>query len=93
MLGASCPQTEIDDILREASKRGDEKVTYSDFLAMWGDRNEKNHSQFTREPQYSSSSVNETDDSSSDDFIVSRSNFISAKLISENQKNKMSILV
>jgi calcium-dependent protein kinase len=49
LLGANFPQSEIDSILMEASKRKDRKVTYADFLALWEEKNEQNRSEILTE--------------------------------------------
>lgn len=80
LLGADFPQSEIDAILMETSKRGDGKVTYSDFLSLWAEQNEHNRSQYMRELRdmhsLSSNSIGQLE---VEDEVLSRETFIEAK--------------
>ena len=40
LLGDEFPQSEIDDIIKEADITMDGKISYSEFLALWEDKNE-----------------------------------------------------
>lgn len=82
LLGVDFPQSEIDAILMEASKRGDGKVTYSDFLSLWAEQNEHNRSQYMRELRdlHSLSSNSLVQLEVEDEVLLSReASFIEAK--------------
>lgn len=95
MLGAEFPKSEIESILKEASRDG--KVTYSDFLALWETRKEKEREEVMNEiavelaPAMSGDISVLSDESDSlthgddKDSVLARASFIDGKRLSERK--------
>jgi hypothetical protein len=58
MLGADFPKEEIDEIIREADLTKDNRISYSEFLALWEIKNEEKRDMLFQEikPSFNTSS-------------------------------------
>lgn len=93
ILGADFPKSDIDSIIQEADLTKDGKISYTEFLALWEDKNETRRDSFIQEISLipgampsDHSGTSDLDDSecgdnagSSHEVIVSRANFIENK--------------
>lgn len=96
MLGNDFPKAEIDSIIKEADITMDGKISYSEFLALWEDKNEEKHQHdiqqireilATHDSERSSSVM--SDDLTDDGLgVVSRANFLDGKRTSERRANE-----
>jgi hypothetical protein len=82
MLGDEFPEDEIDAIIKEVDLTKNGKISYSEFLAMWEIQHEEKRS---NEIMVIQSLLRHSDRSgasgaSSDEDVVSRANFLDAKL-------------
>lgn len=93
LLGADFPKEEIDAIIKEADITKDGKISYTEFLALWEDKNEEKHQKDIRQIEAILESVDSerssviSDSPGEDDGldIVSRANFLEEKLSSERK--------
>lgn len=95
MLGEDFPKSEIESILKEASRDG--KVTYSEFLALWETRKEKEREEVMNEiavevaPSMSGDISVLSDETDSltlgddKDSLLARASFIDGKKLSERK--------
>jgi Ca2+-binding EF-hand superfamily protein len=84
MLGAEFPQDEIDAIIKEVDITKNGKISYSEFLAMWEIQHEEKRSgeimAIRNLLHYSDSDRSGDSVASSNEDVISRANFIDAKL-------------
>lgn len=73
MLGPDFPKDEIEAIIEEADLTKDNKIWYSEFLALWEQKNEVRRACLYQDIQLPSSEYAASLDSSSDDNFSSRS--------------------
>jgi Ca2+-binding EF-hand superfamily protein len=96
LLGNDFPQAEIDEIIREADLTKDGRISYSEFLALWEDKNETKHQNDIQEIQKlmgkheseRSSLFSASEEDSEDDDAVdlpARINFLEEKRLSERR--------
>ena len=75
LLGADFPKEEIDAIIKEADQTMDGKISYSEFLALWEDKNETRHQKHIDDIRELAETYQESDRSSllcsSDDAATS----------------------
>jgi hypothetical protein len=84
MLGDEVPEDEIDAIIKEVDLTKNGKISYSEFLAMWEIQHEEKRS---KEIMVIQNLLHQTDsdrsgasEASSDEDVISRANFLDAKL-------------
>ena len=103
ILGDDFPEEEIDVIIKEASKNG--KISYSEFLALWEEEQEKKHEEIIQEitvlnDNRLNSDVSVVSNLSADDVgsdagdelgsdFLARSNFIEKKNLSERKISEL----
>lgn len=95
LLGEEFPQSEIDAIIKESDPTKDGKVSYSEFLALWEDKQETKFAsdidaiRQLRDAHDSERSSLFSENSSEDDEdvsdLASRSNFLEGKRLSERK--------
>ena len=94
LLGNDFPKEEIDAIIKEADLTKDGKISYSEFLALWEDKNETKYAENVADiraladkfdSEHSSvisDQVSEDDDGAE---VASRANFLEEKRLSERK--------
>uniref|UniRef100_A0A7S2YP88 EF-hand domain-containing protein n=1 Tax=Entomoneis paludosa TaxID=265537 RepID=A0A7S2YP88_9STRA len=100
LLGDEIPQAELDAIIDEADITRDGKISYSEFLALWEDKNEGNRQKQIQEVRELETSLQGTGSDRTHDYgtdnesdvedsfnPVARSNFIDSKRNSERKAN------
>lgn len=94
ILGADFPPEEVEEIIKEADLTKDGKISYTEFLALWEDKNETRRETMIQEisllpsdhgssvsfEEYAESESSEGGAGSSHEVIISRANFIEKKL-------------
>jgi hypothetical protein len=85
--------SEIDSIINEADLTRDGKISYSEFLALWEDKNEDKFEESMKEVQFlvhnhdsdRSSVISELISEDEGPEVVARANFVSGKKLSERR--------
>lgn len=89
LLGNDIPKSEIDAIIKEADLTMDGKISYSEFLALWEDKNETKHKESIRQIREIASAYDSEGSSilSEEEGVdlQSRANFLESKLSSERK--------
>ena len=93
LLGNDFPKEEIDAIIKEADLTKDGKISYSEFLALWEDKNETRHRESISQIRaladtYHSDRSSVISDHTSEDEgaeVAARANFLEGKRLSERK--------
>jgi hypothetical protein len=91
MLGDDFPEDEIEAIIKEVDLTKNGKISYSEFLAMWEIQNEEKRGQEIkgiRDLLHNADSDRSSSDASEE--VVSRANFIDAKLHADRKTEESS---
>jgi EF-hand domain pair len=101
LLGNEVPEEEINAIIQEADITHDNQISYSEFLALWENKNEKKRESLVEEWRRHRASISDEsddwtssrrqeliDDSSSENHTLARANYIQGKQLSERRMSK-----
>lgn len=92
MLGDEFPEDEIDAIIKEVDITKNGKISYSEFLAMWEIQHEEQRNEeimmIRNLLHYADSDRSGASGASSDEDVISRANFLDAKLHADAKKTE-----
>jgi hypothetical protein len=103
LLGSEVPEEEINAIIKEADLTNDNRISYSEFLALWENKNESKRDIMVNDLRRHSASLSSVSDdwnsshlqelndySASETHTLSRANYIEGKQLSERKMAKLS---
>ena len=102
LLGNEVPEEDINAIIKEADITHDNRISYSEFLALWENKNESKRESMVDELRKHSVKLSSfsdhwisahrqelKDDSSSENHTLARANYIQEKQLSERKSSKL----